>query len=153
MRLALLSLVAAAAAVSPALANEARFEGRGGVIWSGGNSEGIAGVAAGYDWDLGDNAFAGLEVSGDKILESNTRVSLGVGGRVGAKLGEAGKLYVVSTYQTKPCKFCEESVSAGAGYQHAFGESLYGKIEVRHNFVGNGVKDSNTVAVGIGTKF
>ena len=153
MRLAILSLVAAAAAVSPALANEARFEGRGGVILSGGNSEGIAGVAAGYDWDLGDNAFAGLEVSGDKILESNTRVSLGIGGRVGAKLGEAGKLYVVSTYQTKPCKFCEESVSAGAGYQHAFGESLYGKIEFRHNFVGNGVKDTNTVAIGIGTKF
>lgn len=153
MRLAILSLVAAAAAVSPALANEARFEGRGGVIWSGGNSEGIAGVAAGYDWDLGDNAFAGLEVSGDKILESNTRVSFGIGGRVGAKLGEAGKLYVASSYQTKPCKFCEESISAGVGYQHAFGESLYGKVEFRHYFVGNGVKDTNTVAIGIGTKF
>ena len=153
MRLALLSIAAAAVIATPAVANEGRFEGRGGVVWSGGNSEAVAGVAAGYDWDLGDTAFAGLEVSGDKILESNTRVSLGLGGRIGAKVGDAGKLYAVSTYQTKNCKFCEESVSLGAGYQHALGENLYGKGEYRHFFVGNGVKDFNAVAVGLGTKF
>lgn len=153
MRLVLLSIAAAAAIATPALANEGRFEGRGGVIWSGGNSEAIAGVAAGYDWDLGETTFVGLEVSGDKILESNTRVSLGLGGRVGTKLGEAGKLYAVAAYQTKPCKFCEDSVGVGAGYQHSFGGNLFGKLEYRHNFIGNNVKDSNVVAAGLGVKF
>lgn len=153
MRLVLTALAAAAAIASPALAGEGRFEGRGGIVWSGGNSEAIAGVAAGYDWDMGDAAFVGVELSGDKVLEDNTRVSLGVGARAGAKLGEAGKLYVASSYQTKPCKLCEDSVSLGAGYQHSFGGNLYGKVEYRRFFVGNGVKDFNAATAGLGVKF
>ena len=153
MRVVLASLAAVAALASPALANEGRFEGRGGVVWSGGDSEAIAGVAAGYDWDLGDSGFVGLELSGDKVLEDNTRVSLGVGGRAGAKLGQVGKLYAAASYQTKPCKLCEDSVSLGAGYQHSFGGNLYGKVEYRRFFVGNGVKDYNAAMAGLGVKF
>ena len=153
MRTVALSLLAAVAVASPALANEGRVEGRGGVIWANGASEGVAGVAAGYDWDLGGSAFIGAEVSADKILEDNTRFSFGFGGRIGAKLGEAGKLYVASSYQTKPCKFCEESVSLGAGYQHSFGGNLYGKVEYRRQFVGNGLSDYNTAVAGLGVKF
>jgi len=153
MRFVALSLLASLAAASPALANEARVEARGGIVWGSGDSEAVAGVAAGYDFDLGDTAFAGLEVSGDKILTSNTRVSFGFGGRLGTRVGDAGKLYAAAAYQTKPCRFCEESVSLGAGYQHAFGEKLYGKVEYRHFFVGNNVPDYNAVVVGLGTKF
>lgn len=153
MRTVLIALAAAAVAATPALASEGRFEGRGGVVWSGGSSEAVAGVAAGYDWDLGDSAFVGAELSGDKILEDNTRISLGIGARAGAKLGEAGKLYVASSYQTKPCKLCEDSVSLGAGYQHSFGGNLYGKVEYRRFFVGNGVKDYNAATAGLGVKF
>lgn len=152
MRKVLVSLVAASAAVAtPALANEARFEGRGGVIWGGGDSEAIAGVAAGYDFDLGDSAFAGLEVSGDKILEGNTRVSFGIGGRVGFKLGETGKLYGVSTYQTKFCGACDDSVSLGAGYQHALGGNVYAKAEYRRYLVSG--TDGNVAGVGLGMRF
>jgi len=153
MRKVLLALAASLAVASPALANEGRVEARGGVIWDGGDSEGIAGVAAGYDWDLGGNAFAGLEVSGDKILESNTRISFGFGARAGLKTSEAGRLYVASSYQTKPCKFCEDSISAGAGYQHTLGGGIYGKVEYRHYFVDNGVSDPDAVLIGLGMKF
>lgn len=152
MRFVALSLIASLAAASPALANEARLEARGGVIWDQGESEAIAGVAAGYDFDLG-GTFVGAEVSADKILTDNTRVSFGIGGRAGVNLSEAGKLYVASSYQTKPCRFCEDSVSLGAGYQHSFGGNLYGKVEYRHYFVGNGFTDPDSVVAGLGVKF
>jgi outer membrane immunogenic protein len=144
MRVVLLSLAAALAA---------RFEARGGVIWDAGDTEAIAGVAAGYDWDMGDAAFVGVEASADKILQDNTRFSLGFGARAGAKVGPAGKLYVAGSYQTKPCRFCEESISAGAGYQHSFGGNLYGKVEYRHFFVGDGFRDPDAVVAGVGFRF
>ena len=153
MRLVLLSLAAATLAATPAMANEGRIEARGGVIWNGSDSEAIAGVAAGYDFDLGEKSFVGLEVSGDKILADNTRVSFGTSARAGVKTGEAGKLYAVGGYATKPCKFCEDSFNVGAGYQHNFGQNFYGKIEYRHNFIGNGVTDTDVAGVGLGMRF
>ena len=152
MRLVALSLAAALVA-TPALANEVRVEARGGVVWTQGESEAIAGVAAGYDFDLGEHAFVGAEVSADKILTDNTRISAGFGGRLGVKVSEAGKLYIASSYQTKPCRFCEESITAGAGYQHAFAGNVYSKVEYRHFFVGNSVSDYDAVVAGLGMKF
>ena len=76
MRLVILPLIALAAAATPALANEARVEARGGVIWDGGVTEDVWGIAAGYDWDLGEKTFVGLEVSGDKIGVSGRGASL-----------------------------------------------------------------------------
>ncbi|MFA7604590.1 MAG: hypothetical protein WCY29_16450 [Novosphingobium sp.] len=153
MRKVLLSLAAATAMATPALANEARFEGRGGVYWTPGDTQGTAGVAAGYDFDLGSSAFAGAEVSADKILESGTRVAFGFTGRAGVKASPADKLFVAAGYTTKPCSLCEDAVHAGAGYEHAFGSNLYGKVEYRHFFTSNGAPDSNAVAAGIGIKF
>ena len=152
MRKVLVSLALASAALAtPALANEARVEARGGVTWGGGSSDAIAGVAAGYDFDLGNAAFAGIEVSGDKILTSNTRTSLGIGGRVGVKLGDEGKLYAVSTYQTKFCSLCDDSVSVGAGYQHALGGNMYAKAEYRRYLISG--TDGNVAGVGVGLRF
>lgn len=154
MRRVIVPLASVLAVVSsPALANEGRIEGHGGVVWDGSSSEATTGVAVGYDWDVGNTGFIGLETSADKILQSNQRVSFGVGGRAGFKLGEAGKAYAVSSYQSKPCRLCEESVSAGAGYQHSFGEKLYGKVEYRHYLVSEGVPDYDGAVVGIGMRF
>ena len=154
MRKVLLPLVAAAAAAaSPAFANEGRIEGHGGVVWDGDDSEGTAGAAVGYDWDMGDSGFVGLETSADKILDSNQRVSFGIGGRAGVKAGDAGKLYAVTSYQTKPCRTCEEEITGGAGYQHNFGSKLYGKVEYRHHFIGNGVSDYDGAVAGLGIRF
>jgi len=154
MRKILVPFAAAAAILaSPALANQGRIEGHGGVVWDGSDSDATAGVAVGYDWDLGSSAFVGVETSADKILRSNQRVFWGVGGRAGMKVTEAGKLYGVAGYQTKPCKTCEDSVSLGAGYQHDFGDKLYGKVEYRHYLVDNGVPDYDGAVVGLGLRF
>lgn len=153
MRKIVLPLLASLAVASPALANEARVEARGGVIWGQGESEAIAGVAAGYDFDLGSAAFAGAEVSADKILEDGTRFAFGFTGRAGVKLSEAGKLYAAGGYTTKACRFCDDSLHLGAGYQHNFGQSLYGKVEYRHYFFDNGVPDPDAVVAGIGMRF
>lgn len=150
-KILVLGAAAVAFAAAPAMANEARVEARGGIVWASGDSEATAGLAAGYDFDLGETAFAGVEVSGDKILTDNTRISFGFGGRVGAKLGEAGKLYVASSYQTKPCRFCDDSISLGAGYQHSLGEKLYAKIEYRRYFADG--TDLNAAVIGLGAKF
>lgn len=152
MRKFVLPLLASLAVASPALANESRVEARGGVIWGGGQEEAIAGVAAGYDFDLGSSTFVGAEVSADKILESNTRVAFGFTGRVGAKLSEAGKLYGAGGYTTKFCSGCDETWHLGAGYQHNFGQSLYGKVEYRHYFADN-AGDPDAVIAGIGMRF
>ncbi len=153
MRKVLLSLAASLAVASPALANEARIEGRGGVIWDQGDEQATAGIAAGYDFDLGSRVFAGPEISADKILTDNTRVSFGFGGRAGVKTSEAGKLYAAGAYQTKPCSTCEDSWSLGGGYQHSFGTNLYGKVEYRHFFAKNNVSDPDSVVAGVGLKF
>ena len=152
MRYVALSLLASLAVASPALANEARIEARGGVVWDSNNSDATAGVALGYDWDLGGNTFVGLETSADKILTDNTRVTFGFGGRVGVKVSPDAKLYAVSTYQTKNYKYGEDSVTLGAGYQHSFGDQFYGKVEYRHHFVEN-VSDYDAALVGLGVRF
>ncbi|SFG24670.1 hypothetical protein SAMN05518801_11212 [Novosphingobium sp. CF614] len=155
MRIAILSLAAAAGAVlaTPALANEVRVETRGGVVWNHGDTEAIAGVAGGYDFDLGDKLFAGVDVSADKLLTSDTRVSWGLGGRVGVKTGTGGKLYALSDYQTKFCSTCNESVAVGGGFQQDIGQKLYGKLEYRHYVVGDNTPDADGVLAGVGLKF
>lgn len=143
---ALLSAVVA----TPALAadGEGRIEARGGIAWAGGSEEAVAGVAAGYDFDLGTSgAFAGVEASADKILVGGTDVLFGVTGRVGAKLGDAGKLYAAAGYS-----FNEgDAAHIGAGYQHKFGTNVYGKVEYRR-FLLNGT-DINTAVAGLGFAF
>lgn len=155
MRLAILSAAAVLLATTPALANEARIEARGGVAWSNGESEALAGVAAGYDYDLGTSAFVGAEVSADKILDgAANRVGFGFAGRVGAKIGEKSKLYAIGGYTTKFCEFCDDTWNAGAGYELGFGQKLYGKVEYRHFFVDNSSGDDvDAVVAGLGMKF
>ncbi|HNN55604.1 MAG TPA: outer membrane beta-barrel protein [Novosphingobium sp.] len=154
MRKVLLPLLASLAIATPAMANEARIEARGGVIWANGTSEDVWGAAAGYDFDLGDTAFAGVEVSGDKIGTTGTKVSWGFAGRLGAKVGEQGKLYGVAGYNTENCSSCnDDAFSAGAGYQQGLGKSFYVKGEYRHFFTSNGLPDADAVVAGVGMRF
>lgn len=155
MRIALVSLAAAAvaAAATPALANEARVEARGGVIWDGSNSDAVAGVAAGYDYGLGEKMFVGVEGSADKVLADDTRVSWGVGGRVGAKVMPGSKLYALADWQSKPCSTCNSAVGVGGGWQQDFGQKFYGKVEYKHLLVGDNTTDADVGLVGLGVKF
>ncbi|MFC3173446.1 outer membrane protein [Novosphingobium bradum] len=151
MRKIILPVLASLALATPALANEARVEARGGVYWLPGNSEATAGVAAGYDYDLGSTAFVGAELSADKILTSGTKVAYGFTGRAGAKLA-ATKLFVAGGYTTEPCTGCEGAWHAGAGAELPLMGKVYGKVEYRHFFVDN-FADSDSLVAGVGIKF
>ncbi len=153
MRLVLISLAASLVAATPALANETRVEARGGAVWNDSNTEALAGVAAGYDYDLGQAAFVGAEVSADKVLASGYKVSFGFNGRLGAKVMDNGKLYAVGGYNTEIADNAEGAWSLGAGYQHSFGK-FYGKVEYRHFFADNALlTDTDAAVVGLGVKF
>ena len=143
---ALLSAVVATPSFA-AEGGEGRIEARGGIAWAGGSEEAVAGVAAGYDFDLGSSAFAGVEASADKILVGGTNVVFGLTGRLGAKMGEEGKLYATAGYSFND----GDAAHIGAGYQHKFGTNLYGKVEYRR-FLLNGT-DINTAVAGLGFAF
>ena len=145
---ALLSAVVA----TPALAadgGEARVEVRGGYVTGSGLDDATLGVAGGYDFDLGSTAFAGAEIAGDKVLVDGAKVQFSAGGRAGAKVGTNGKLYANAGYTFGQI----DDPYIGAGYQHKLGQSLYGKLEYRHQFIGNNIKDFDTFAVGLGLAF
>lgn len=144
---ALLSAVVA----TPALAaegGEAHVEVRGGYVTGSGLDDATIGAAAGYDFDLGSSAFLGAEVAGDKVLKDGFDVQFSAGGRVGAKVGAAGKAYVTGGYTFSDI----DDPYVGAGYQHKFGQNVYGKAEYRHQFI-DGFDDFDTFAVGVGYAF
>lgn len=148
-KLIIAAATVAALSSTPAFAEtsgEGRVEARGGIAWAGGGEEAIAGIAAGYDFDLGEKAFFGVEASADKILADGTEVVFGATARVGVKAGENGKLYVNGGYSFNS----SDAFHAGAGYQHKLGKNLYAKIEYRRFF---DTVDINTAAVGVGFAF
>ena len=142
----ILASAAAALATTPALAaGEGRIEARGAIGWAGGSEDAFAGVAAGYDFDLGDKVFAGPEVSYDTNFDGADLVN--VGGRLGIKTGAKGRLYVAGAYEINDV----EEFNAAVGYQHSFTDKVYGKVEYRRYFL-NGT-DYNAAGVGVGVKF
>ncbi len=149
MRLAIFSLAAALTAATPALADEARIEAHGGIVFASGDSEGVLGVAAGYDWDLGDSAFIGVEGSADKVLVDGSDVIFGTSARIGAKVGTSGKLYGLAGYSFGEG---EDAPHAGVGYEHGFGNNVYGKVEYRHYFIDD-FTDLNSAVIGVGVRF
>ena len=153
MRKIVLPLLASLAFASPALANETRAEARGGVIWSNGTSEATYGAAVGYDFDLGANTFAGVELSGDKIDAAGTKVAFGATGRVGVKAGTGTKLYGAGGYTTEACDLCEGQWHLGAGVEQKVSGPVYLKAEYRHYFENNAVTGADAVVAGVGVKF
>lgn len=150
MRLILASLaVVAAAAATPAFANEARVEVRSGLAWNDGKqAEATIGGAAGYDVNVGP-AFVGIEQSVDKTLTSNEKVRWGTSGRIGIEALPGTKLYATAGYNYG---VGPNGTDIGAGVQKAFGP-LYGKVEYKHFFNEDGARDSNAALVGVGMKF
>lgn len=153
MKKLILPVLASLAVATPALANEARVEVRGGVVWMGGSSEDTWGAAAGYDFDLGDSAFAGLEVSGDKIGTSGTIVSWGFNARLGIKAGAGTRVFAAGGYQTKWCSFCLGQADLGAGVEQNVGSKVYVKAEYRHLFSHSYMPSSDALVAGVGMRF
>jgi hypothetical protein len=142
------AIAAMAAFAAPAQANEARVGIHGGVIWGGGDEEAVIGAQAGYDFDLGAAAFAGVEGSVDKVLEDDTDLIGALTGRVGAKVGERGKAYVLGGYTFTEG---EDLPHAGVGYQHRLGGNMFVNAEYRHYF--SDFTDGNSATVGVGVTF
>lgn len=152
-KFALAAVLLSAAVATPALAapggGEGHAEVRGGYVTGSGFDDATLGVAAGYDVDLGSMTFVGAEIAGDKVLAKGFDVDFSAGGRIGAKVGTAGKLYAAGGYTFGSV----DDPYAGAGYQHKLGDSLYGKVEYRHQFLGGGFRDYDTFLAGVGFAF
>lgn len=146
-----LAAAAAAIAATPAQAatGEGRVEVRGGIAWGGGGEEAFGGVGAGYDFDLGDSAFVGIDLGADKVLVGGAEVLWSVGARVGGKVGQNGRAFV-----NGGVGFCcgEQDPYAGVGYEHKVGSNVYLKAEYRHVFI-NASNDINFAGAGIGFRF
>ena len=153
MRKIVLPLLASLALASPALANETRVETRGGVIWSNGTSEDTWGAAVGYDFDLAPNTFAGLELSGDKIGATGTKVAFGANGRLGVKAGTGTALYGTGGYSTETCDTCKGQWNLGAGVEQNISGPFYVKAEYRHLFEKNLMPGADALAAGVGVRF
>ena len=84
--------VSAAAQAQEALGT-ARAEVRGGIAWTAGEEEAVAGAAIGYDFDLGDSALIGVEGFADGSLGgviNNANLADGLAVVVGAGTGGGG---------------------------------------------------------------
>lgn len=146
-----------------------------------GNDEGVLyGVAAGYELPLGSNLFAAVEaglsdsstkecardvdVVGDKAcIKSGRDISATL--RLGTNLSENSKLYVLGGYTNARIKATYDDGAdrysygenldgfrLGAGYQHNFGQNLFGKIEYRYSNYEQGFERHQGV-VAVGAKF
>lgn len=133
---------------APAHANEARVGIHGGVVWGGGDSEAVLGAQAGYDFDLGKTAFVGVEGSVDQILADGADPIGSLTARVGARVGERGKAYVLGGYTFTEG---EDLPHLGLGYQHKLGQRWFVNGEYRHYF--SDFADGNAATVGVGLTF
>ncbi|MES2700243.1 MAG: hypothetical protein V4647_11600 [Pseudomonadota bacterium] len=141
------AVAACAFAATPALANEARVEARGGIAWVSGTSTESIGLAVGYDADLDDSFFAGIEAVADTDFDFSDPV-LGVNARLGANVGEGGKAFVTAGYAYDTWSEFDDAV-IGAGYQHNIGTNALLSIQYQR-YVD---LDINRATVGLGFRF
>jgi outer membrane immunogenic protein len=147
----LVAAVAALAIATPAAANQARVEARAGMSFGENQSEEfLGGVAAGYDFDLGESAFIGAEASLDKVFVDNSGVVLGGTARLGMREGNS-RFFVAGGYTDLTCDLCGDGFHAGAGVEAALSGNVYGKLEYRHFFFDG--TDTNVIATGVGMRF
>lgn len=147
-QVALIAAAAALVAAAPAAANEGRAEVRGGIVWADGFEEAVAGAAAGYDFDIGEAGFIGLEGSADQVLVDGADPVFGASARIGGRIVKNGKLFVAGGYSFGEG---EDQIHLGAGYEHRVAGPVYVKVEYRHFF--SDFLDANVVAAGVGLNF
>lgn len=139
---ALTSVLAIAAAASPAAAEGFRAEIHGGYDHVSANDEDDAGVVygigLGYDFDVGKNGFVGVDFSIDdstmkecsvSVLAANDQAcihagrDLAAGIRAGVSVSERGKLYALAGYTNARFRF---AYTTPAGITTSDSENLDG---------------------------
>ena len=139
--------IAASTIATPALANEARVELRTGIAWVSGVSDETLGVAVGYDADISEAAFVGVEAVADTNFDFADPI-LGVNGRLGAKVGDAGKLFGTVGY-ARDTTFDLDDWTLGAGYQHNLGSNMLLSAQYQRYMD----TDVNRASIGFGFRF
>lgn len=149
MRTKFAAIVAVAAAVAavPAQATEGRMEVRAGGVSILSTEKAFVGAATGYDFDLAEGVFGGVEVSADQTLTDGADVQFGFSARLGTNIGENGRAYAIGGYSIGNYN----APQVGAGYQQNLSDTVYVKAEYRHLF--DGFADADIVGVGLGLRF
>jgi outer membrane immunogenic protein len=85
----------------------------------------------------------------NKVLANGTKAFWNVGGRIGVKAGENGRIFA-----SGGVGFCcgGSDPYIGAGYQQRLGNKVYGKIEYRRALSSFG-PDINFAGIGLGVGF
>jgi opacity protein-like surface antigen len=149
-KLAYVAAIAAMTASAPAYASgEGRVEARGGIAFAAGQEEAFVGGAAGYDFDLGDKAFVGVEAGVDKVLQGGSDVFFTAGARLGVKAGNKARVYALGGYGVAGG---DDDLFIGGGVQFNLGAKAYGKVEYRR-VLAKGSPDVNLAGVGFGIRF
>jgi outer membrane immunogenic protein len=150
-KLAYVAAIAAMAAAAPAYASgEGRVEARGGIAFAGGQEEAFIGAAAGYDFDLGDKAFIGIEAGADKILQGGSDVFFTAAARLGLKSSSGkARVYTLGGYGIAGS---QDEPFVGGGVQFNLGAKAYGKVEYRRVLASES-SDVNFAGVGFGIRF
>ena len=176
--------VAALAAATPAAA-QPRVEIHGGwdnVSTPGVDEDGIVyGIGAGYDVNIGRNAFVGVDLSADlssgdecatSVIVANDTAcveagrDLAAGIRAGVRVTPRTSIYALAAYTnarfhldyTTPANVTTrtsenlDGFRLGAGVQQSFGRNLYGKVEYRYSNYENDTTRHN-VLFGVGLTF
>lgn len=149
-KLAYITAFATMVIAAPAYASgEGRVEARGGIAFAGGGEEAFIGGAVGYDFDLGDKAFIGVEAGLDKVLQGGTDVLFSASARLGVKAGERARVYALGGYGVAGS---EDDPFIGGGVQFNLGAKAYGKVEYRRVLQNNST-DVNLAGIGFGVRF
>jgi outer membrane immunogenic protein len=150
-KLAYVAAVAAMTVSAPAYASgEGRVEARGGIAFASGQEEAFVGGAAGYDFDLGDKAFVGVEAGADKVLQGGSDVFFTAAARLGIKSSSGkARVYALGGYGVAGG---DDDPFVGGGVQFNLGAKAYGKVEYRRVLV-SGSSDVNLAGVGFGIRF
>jgi outer membrane immunogenic protein len=139
------------------------------------------GIGLGYDFAISPKVELGIDLSADlgsaegcetSAIVANDKAcfdakrDLAAALRLGYKVSEQGTLYALAgytnarfraTYTTPANVTTRDSANfdgfrLGAGYQHAFGEKVYGKVEYRYsNYEGDITRHQGLI--GLGVKF
>ena len=141
----------------------------------------VYGVGLGYDHPVGERLTVGVDLSADlssvdecetSVIVANDRACLDAGRdlaaalRLGYKVSDQGTIYALAGYTNARFRFDYTTPAGvltrdganldgfrlGAGYQHAFGEKLYGKVEYRYsNYEADVTR--HQVLLGVGVNF
>ncbi len=184
--IAFTSLIALAATATPAAA-EGQFRAELHAGWDHARSDGLNddgvlyGIGLGYDLNVGQNAFVGIDLSADdstmKECEASSIIAndelcmragrdLAAGVRAGVNVGERGKVYALAGYTNARFKFAYTTPAGvttrdaenldgfrlGAGYQHMLGGNTYAKVEYRYSNYEQDVSRHQAL-VGLGLTF